>query len=171
VPDDAGTADGGTRGGGSGIGHGNGNGDGGGASDGGGAGGGGDASAVDASPRDANVSDGASNDGTAGGTCSGDGGRFPVDAFNGCTTSQACVIRFHEVSCCGAYLAIGVNHQAATDYDLAETAWEATCPKCGCPVSPDVIAQDGNMGLRSAVQVDCVISVGASAGKCQTFFN
>jgi hypothetical protein len=102
--------------------------------------------------------------------CNYDGGPFPLDSFNSCTANTPCVAVLHEVSCCGNRLAVGVNHNESQDFTNAEQAWEATCPKCGCPVGVNVDAQDGKSGPFQSVRVQCDLSGPGSTGKCVTFF-
>jgi hypothetical protein len=124
----------------------------------------------DSGGRDGATVDGGATDAPASG-CNYDGGAFPIDSFTaGCVGTDSCVKVFHEVSCCGDQLAIGINHSASQTYAAAEQAWEATCPKCGCPVSGNVIAQDGKTGPADQVQVQCDMSGPTSAGKCKTYF-
>lgn len=102
--------------------------------------------------------------------CNLDGGPFPTTFVDGCLATDNCIIVMHEATCCGPREAIGINHSARQQFEADEAAWQATCPKCGCPTNPDVIAQDGNTGPAQNVQVKCDLSGGAP-GKCRTFFN
>jgi hypothetical protein len=120
--------------------------------------------------KDGGLTDGARSDANAG-ACNFDGGPFPIDAFpNGCFTADACVAVLHEVTCCGARQALGIDRSAKPDFDEAEKAWEATCPQCECPVNPGVVAQDGKTGPADKVQVKCDLSGPSLTGRCMTFF-
>jgi hypothetical protein len=103
--------------------------------------------------------------------CGNGGATFSIPPVQtGCTSSDACVFELHEVTCCGPRQAYGVNHAYATSFQSAEAAWEATCPKCGCPTTNQVTAQDGKTGEIGQLQVKCDTS-GGGTGKCTTFFN
>jgi hypothetical protein len=120
--------------------------------------------------KDGAVADGARSDASTFG-CNLDGGPFPFDAFpKGCLGADTCVAVLHEVSCCGARQALGIDRGASDEFDKAEKAWEATCPQCECPVNPGVVAEDGKTGPADKVQVKCDFSGPSLTGKCMTFF-
>ena len=139
-------------------------------------GGGGDATATDSggtgdggkgtkdASRDARV------DASPTSPCNYDGGAFPTFE-DGCTGDDACVIEYHQATCCGDALAIGINHSAAASFDAAEIAWMASCTCPACPISSNVVAQDGDTGPKSNVRRKCDKSGGNIAGQCTTFFN
>lgn len=114
----------------------------------------GDGSATDASSVDAG------RDGFPG-ACTPDGG-FP-SFQKGCGTADNCIIKLHQIDCCGSIIAIGLNHSEFTPFDQTEQAWEAACPRCKCPAQPTV-AEDGKSGLNADIKVKC------DNGVCRTVF-
>ena len=60
-----------------------------------------------------------------------------------CTTSTSCSFGLHQTDCCGTRKAIGFNHDQTMAFGIAEAAWEATCPACGCAEGPTT-ADDGS---------------------------
>jgi hypothetical protein len=54
----------------------------------------------------------------------------------GCTGNDTCGQGLHQINCCGTKQAIGFNHAQTTAFDAAESAWEMTCPACGCAEGP-----------------------------------
>ncbi len=124
----------------------------------------------DASANDGAVGDGGRPD-ASGTTCNLDGGAFPLDSFaKVCLGDGTCLSELHEVSCCGARLAVGIDQSAKDDFAKAEKAWEATCPQCECPIDPGAVAEDGKTGPAAKVQVKCDFSGPSLNGKCKTFF-
>jgi hypothetical protein len=118
---------------------------------------------------DGTTADGSSSDASAGdvgpdgfpGACTPDGG-FP-NFQKGCGGNANCIVKLHQIDCCGSMIAIGLNHAEFAAFDTAEQAWEAACPKCKCPPKPTV-AEDGNSGPNANVKVSC------DNGTCKTTF-
>lgn len=114
----------------------------------------GDGSATDASTTDVGP-DGFPN------ACAPDAG-FP-SFQKGCGTTANCIIKFHQVDCCGSMIAIGLNHSEFDAFDKTELSWETSCPKCKC-VAKATVAEDGKSGLNADVKVSC------DNGTCRTTF-
>lgn len=126
--------------------------------------------AVDGAAADGTTTgDGAVTDASTGdvgpdgfpGACTPDGG-FP-NFQKGCGTTANCIVKLHQVDCCGSMIAIGLNHGEFAAFDSAELSWESACPKCKCPAKPTV-AEDGKSGLNADVKVSC------DNGVCRTTF-
>ena len=134
----------------------------------GGSGGGGSAVTSTSVAGPATATSSAANATTATGSSTGSGmactadGAFP-DFEKGCGSPENCIIKLHQVDCCGSREAIGVNHSQFEPFDAAETAWEGACPACGCAAQP-TLAEDGQTGPNRSLKVDCV------EGMCKTFF-
>jgi hypothetical protein len=114
---------------------------------------------------DGAAGDGAAGDGSADGGFPGactEAGAFP-GFVKGCGTTANCIIKLHQIDCCGTMMAIGLNHAEFGAFDTAETAWETSCPKCKCPVGP-TLAEDGKTGATVDVKVSC------DNGTCKTSF-
>jgi len=86
---------------------------------------------------------------------------FPTSFVKGCTSTDNCVIGFHQVDCCGSLVAEGINHSERDTFNTAETAWDATCPQCGC-MAQATVADDGKSCAMNAVTVSC------DTGTCTT---
>lgn len=94
--------------------------------------------------------------------CTGATPKFPI-FDNSCDLPAACVIKFHQINCCGTQIALGISSSASASFDQAEAACEAMYPPCGCAQQPTK-AQDGKVATdRSMIKVDCQL------GACQTF--
>jgi hypothetical protein len=97
-----------------------------------------------------------------------DAGTFPT-FDKGCTDTINCVIGLHQINCCGALVAIGINHAFRDAFDKAEADWRMACPAvCGCVAGP-TRAEDGKVGSSPNVMVRCE-SVGNGMRECMTFF-
>jgi hypothetical protein len=125
----------------------------------------GDASANDSAQGTDGPTQDVASEATAS-ACTADGG-FP-NFVKGCTNSQSCIAKLHQVDCCGTKVAIGVNHDQYTVFDNAEIAWEALCPACGCPPG-STTAEDGRTGASANVLVQCT-DIDAGVGVCKTYF-
>jgi hypothetical protein len=91
--------------------------------------------------------------------CDSTGGAFPF--FNkSCRDPGDCLLRAHQLDCCGSYMMIGV---AASDRDLFESA-EAQCsssfPICECAQQPTV-AEDGRRANDTGA-----FAAGCESGRC-----
>jgi hypothetical protein len=96
--------------------------------------------------------------------CTGDTSNSKFPSFdNSCTSPAACVIKFHQINCCGTRIALGISASASAAFDQAEAACEAMYPGCGCAALPTK-AEDGK-----AVEDTSMIKVDCKAGTCQTF--
>jgi hypothetical protein len=51
-------------------------------------------------------------------------------------------------------VAIGFNHDQRDAFGTAETAWDATCPACGCAQEP-LTAEDGKTCDMAAITSTC----------------
>jgi len=110
---------------------------------------------------DAGVAADAASEGGFPGACT-EAGSFP--AFpKGCGSTANCIIKLHQIDCCGTMMALGINHGEFAAFDAAETAWETACPKCKCPVGLTQ-AEDGKAGATVDVKVSC------DNGTCKTAF-
>jgi hypothetical protein len=93
----------------------------------------------------------------------GCGAGQPFPTFTkACTNTMSCSFGFHQVDCCGTFVAVGFNHDQRSAFDAAETAWEATCPACGCAAQPTK-ADDGKTCAMNVVTVECT-----NGGMCLT---
>ena len=111
--------------------------------------------ATDGTTGDGAVTDASSADvGRDGfpGACTPDGG-FP-NFQKGCGTIANCIIKLHQIDCCGSAIAIGINHGEFAAFDAAEAEWRNSCPKCGCPAMA-TLAENGKTGLNADVKVAC----------------
>jgi len=95
----------------------------------------------------------------------------------GCTNNKSCVAELHQVDCCGAIRAMGVNHSEAKKFCAAEygTASVTGCrpsypnpPGCSSKVikvdTGDTTMNPNRVGLRCA-NIDSKTGVGT----CRTF--
>ena len=109
--------------------------------------------------------DGAAGDGSTDGgfpgACTRDGG-FP-GFVKDCTLPAGCVVKLHQIDCCGTMMAIGINHSESARFDATELEWETACPKCKCLPGP-TLAEDGNTGVSANVKVSC------ESQTCKTMF-
>jgi hypothetical protein len=106
---------------------------------------------------------------TSGGTCSGGtcppvttgscatGQGFPTFT-KACTNTMSCSFGLHTINCCGTQMALGFNHDQRDAFTAAETAWDATCPQCGCPQQP-LTAEDGKSCTMQMITVTCDNSI------------
>jgi hypothetical protein len=79
-----------------------------------------------------------------------------ASSYKTCTGDADCVIKTHQLSCCGSLEAIGVSAAQAPAYSICETAWDNHFPACGCAAGPTV-AEDGKAVMTlSMVAVHCV---------------
>ena len=109
-----------------------------------------DGSSNDGSSKDTSVVD-ASADGFPG-ACT-PSAIFP-SFQKGCGTTANCIIKLHQIDCCGSMAAIGLNHGEFAAFDQSEQAWESSCPRCKC-VAKATVAEDGNSGPNADVKVSC----------------
>jgi hypothetical protein len=109
---------------------------------------------------------GAGGAGGAGGAaidCSGaTGSKFPT-FDSSCQIDGDCALEFHQVSCCGTRVAVGVAVSASAAFAVAETSCEKMYPGCGCAQEPTK-ADDGKTGDEKLIKVQC------KTGGCYTFF-
>jgi hypothetical protein len=82
-----------------------------------------------------------------------------------CTADTDCVVKIHQLNCCGTSMAVGVASSGAADFDAEEAACDATYPKCGC-ATMGTKAEDGTTNgdfSGASIPVKC------DAGKCTTY--
>ena len=79
-----------------------------------------------------------------------------------CSAPADCVLRFHQVDCCGSQVALGVNQADSADFDAAEAVCQSQYPGCGCAAMPTVADDGTTSGDPAAFSVDCV------GGQCAT---
>jgi hypothetical protein len=85
------------------------------------------------------------------------------EAQNACASDDDCALVFHQVNCCGTYVAWGILGADAPAFAHAETICEGTYPACGCASQP-TLAQDGNEGSGfETFSVRCV------QGSCRSY--
>ena len=72
--------------------------------------------------------------------------------------SDGCVIKEHQLDCCGSVRYVGISTESAAQFDACEALWRAHFPQCGCASSPPKIEQpsDGEVQDVSEVNVDCM---------------
>jgi len=110
---------------------------------------------------------GATSSGGSGGSgaidCSKTGaGAFP-DFDKTCAAAADCVLKFHQINCCGTRDAIGINKDQGAAFDAAEMTCEMQYPGCGCAQQPTT-AEDGKTAQdESMIMVDC------KSGKCSSY--
>ena len=118
---------------------------------------------ADSVPTDVAPTDGVPSDTATTETRADGGGPVCTDPTSfpkfekGCGADANCVIGMHTINCCGSQLAIAFNHSLRDAFDAAEKAWQATCPKCGCPAMAPV-NESGKTG--SSFDARCI------GGKC-----
>jgi hypothetical protein len=79
-----------------------------------------------------------------------------------CASDADCALEFHQISCCGTRIAIGVRASVSAAFDAAEAACESMYPACGCAQQPTK-AEDGKEGPENTMQVACTM------GACSSF--
>ncbi len=156
---------------------GSGTGGGAGAGTGGGAGAGTGGSAGAGTGGSAGASGGAGASGAAGATsCAGsECAGFSTSWVRGCTNDQSCVGELHQIDCCGAIRAMGMNHSQAGTFCAAEygssgvTSCRASYPASpGC--SSNVITTDTGDTTTDLNKVGTkCMNITGGVGTCTTF--
>ena len=109
------------------------------------------------------VSDGGSCDGGSCDevSCSGSNTRFPTFDKT-CSLVTDCAIAIHQINCCGATLAIGINKVEQQRFAADEKTCLDQYPLCACPATP-TITEDGQAATPGKT-----IVVQCQSGKCMT---
>jgi len=86
------------------------------------------------------------------------------------TNISNCVIQLHELDCCGARAAYGINHGARTTLCPAEATCTASYPT-PAPCTDTTIKTDSGetTKVEANVKLRCVPEVGGATCKCETF--
>lgn len=93
--------------------------------------------------------------------CAGAMPSFPSFAKT-CVTAADCLIGTHQINCCGAMKALGINQAEKDRFAADEKICEGQYPGCGCPAAPTV-AEDGQFAdIGKMIVVEC------QATKCMT---
>lgn len=110
---------------------------------------------------------GGSTTGTGTDTGGGGGitGSCDFDYAKSCTGDADCVVKVHQINCCGTQEAVGVAASGAADFDAKEAACDATYPQCGC-ATMGTTAEDGTTNGNFSADG---IPVKCEAGKCTTY--
>ena len=94
--------------------------------------------------------------------CDGDAG-FPTFG-KACASAADCVVRFHQIDCCGTRVAIGLAADEAHEFDIAEAICETQYPGCGCPQGPTTAEDGATAPSEDVIEVECDAS-----SSCMTF--
>ncbi len=123
------------------------------------------------STSDTSGSSGATTDGT--GTtdattgepaimCGGDDPYFPT-FDRSCASNRDCEIVFHQIDCCGSFLAWGINSAAGKAFGEAEAECVAQYPDCDCAPMPPLADDGKTVDDLNLIEVACM------NGECKTF--
>lgn len=138
-----------------------------------------DAGGADAA-TDAEVTDDAGGGDDGGGSCAGvecaDYAAALSASPRGATSLANCVVQLHQLDCCGAMAAYGVNHAARDTLCPAEDACVATYPTepgCGDATlttdTGETTADMSEVRLRIVDPTPCSFDPSATCYTCETF--
>lgn len=71
-----------------------------------------------------------------------------------CTTEKDCFVAFHQINCCGTFVAVGLSTAVQTSFESAESLCQESYPLCGCASMPTV-AEDDNTGPHEKILARC----------------
>lgn len=73
-----------------------------------------------------------------------------------CTADSDCLVRIHQIDCCGTTVAFGIHSSAASEQAASEAACQASYPRCGCPARPPTTDTGETFFDSNTVMAACI---------------
>ncbi|MEZ4300653.1 MAG: hypothetical protein R3B70_37295 [Polyangiaceae bacterium] len=96
-------------------------------------------------------------------TCGPTGSQPVPPLYKACASVDDCVLKYHQVDCCGTSDAIGMNAAQAPAFDDAEATCKADYSPCGCPASYTSTEDGKKASSFGDIDVRCL------DGHCQSY--